>query len=128
MHPFTRPGELSTEEMLKDLAIVFPTLRAAPRSIHGVFSIGLPGVWVEYDGFAVMPDGELFLRQPAAEILGGEASGQAHPAFSAWLANRGWTCEYQHGTTFFLVPANEFGESIPRISRCSALDVSQPAQ
>lgn len=99
--------ELTTEQMLKELSITFPSLRKRPLSEFGNSYVGMPGVWTGADG-DLMPDGEQIFNTISN---GGEApywNPPTHEAFEAWLANKGWGWENYDGGTIFLLPNSSY--------------------
>ena len=99
--------ELSTDNMLADIAIVFPTLWTRRLSEFGSDYAGQEGIWTGADGDC-MPGGEPLF----STMANGEApyNGPVHEGFERWLENRGWAWEQYDGATFFLIPISAFAE------------------
>ena len=103
-------AELSTDEMMKELTIVFPTLWKRPLSEFGSAYLHMSGVWTGADGPHVMPDGDPIFNTLADGLEPPYTSGPIHDGFEAWLSNRGWSWENYDGATFWLLPLSAFAE------------------
>ena len=91
--------EISTDDMLRELAIVFPALWKRRLSEFGASYLHMGGAWTGAASAHVMPDAE----PPYA-------NGPIHEGFEVWLSNRGWTWETYDGGTFWLLPLSVVAE------------------
>lgn len=99
---------MNTEQMIRELSIVFPSLRMRPLSDFGPAWVGQEGIWTG-GGEAQMPDGEPIFD--ICDRLGcDEHDMGVHNGFTAWLALRGWAHDRYDNGTFFLVPNSYFDE------------------
>jgi hypothetical protein len=95
-------SQISTDMMLAELSITFPSLWKRRLSDYGADYAGTAGVWTGQDVGHVMQDG--------APIFFDAADGEppytdtVHSGFIAWLHNRGWHCVRHDADTYHLLP------------------------
>ena len=97
--------EASTAEMLRELAITFPTLWARPLADFAEDMADSPGLWTGA-GIGRMQDGDPIIN-PLADGEG-PYNGSMHGGFEAWLYVRGWSWQNYDGDAFFLLPLSTF--------------------
>ena len=104
--------EMTTDQMLADLSITFPSLWKRRLSEFGPSYLGEPGVWTGIGRPSQMPDGyDIF----SSLARGDEApywNPPVHEAFDAWLFNRGWGWDNYDGMTIWLVPLSYFSDPV----------------
>ena len=99
-------GLPSEEQLLADLRKDFPNMHVRPLREFGISDVTY-GAWVGGEEDCVMPDG-----LPVFDHLGvfeETHDGTVHVGFDAWLAERGWECEFYDTGVYFIVPMTSSG-------------------
>ena len=96
---------LTTDQLMTELTITFPSLWKRRLSEFGASYAGQAGVWTGQGTPHQMPDGSPIVF----DLADGEPpyNGTVHEGFESWLDARGWYCERYDGDTYFLLPDHD---------------------